>query len=270
MFALRITISAVVLAIASQVSAKPMRLDLCTDDRTKGWSFYCDPSVVEETEIEEQIPDPEPVVVEKPKTATEQIMEFRAHVDEVKHRAVLNPTEENVLAYMELNAEIARKAGHFTDQWQRVLFKTPSLNANVDHPLAAAGVTVYQDQKKAAQDATFRRVTQNNGLLFVFDDDAKCGICRVQGEILAAMEEHYGVEVLAVSRDGGSNAQFPGALIDAGQLKRFGLAEFPVPTLALVDPTNGQVDVLGSGLLTADEILQRSYVISEIPVGERY
>ena len=269
---MRITVvflCALALIIASKVIAKPMQLDFCADEKITGWSFYCDPALQEE-EPPQEVALPPAIPPQQPMTATEEIMAFRAHVDEIKYRAVLNPTEENVIAYMELNAEIARKAGHFTDQWQRVLFKTPELDANVKKPLAAAGITVFQDQMNAVQDAVFRRVAENNGLMFIFEDDAKCGICRVQGKVLADMEEQYGIEVLAVSRDGGVNAKFPDALVDIGQLKRFGLSGYPSPTLALVDPANNQVDVIGSGLITADEILQRIYVISEIPVGERY
>ena len=252
-------------------------LGLCDEDATKGWSFYCAPPEPEPEEepVEAAVPAPSPVPAKEPANeakgpATVAMMAFRAHIDEVKYKAVLNPTRENVQAYMEVNKEIGQKAGAFTDQWQRILFSTPHLDANVEYPLAAAGVGVYQDQKKAAREATFKNVAQTAGILFIFEASEKCGICRVQGTILAQMEKSYGVTILAISKDGGSNEQFPNAIVDAGRLVELGLDEYPAPTLALVSPKTQEVAVIGSGLLTGDQVLERVHVITEVPVGERY
>lgn len=275
---------ALVLAIAlgsllpEPSDAEPFRFSKCETRETTGWSFYC--REPEPEDIEEPAPPPPPPppeMVEAPEepredsiSATEQMMAYRAHVDELKHRAILDPTPENVLAYMEVNKQIADRAGDFAEQWQRVLFETPHLNANVDSPLAAAGISVFQDQMKAAREATFVKVAQTSGILFIFDGDARCGICRVQGEILAQMEEHFGVSILAVSKDGGSNAFFPEAYADGGRLAEMGLEDFPAPTLALINPNTNDIAVMGSGLITADQILQRVHLITEIPPGEQY
>ena len=262
-------------ANASFADSEPFRLDMCESRDTSGWSFYCRPPEPEPEEPIEEMVAPAPAPAPPPKepaplTATEQMMEFRALIDETKHRAVLNPTRENVLAYMEINKLIGDKAGAFTDQWQRILFATPHLNANVDSPLAEAGIGVYQDQMLAAREAAFQRVANEAGILFIFESDERCGICRVQGDILRQLEERYGVSILAVSKDGGGNQSFPNAFVGNGRLEELGLQEYPAPTLALADPDTGGVAVIGSGLVTADEILERVFVITEIPVGERY
>lgn len=261
-------------------SETAFQLDLCADSRTSGWSFYCKPPVDEPVEEEQEEPEPivpaispsvPPEVTEpKPGPSTVAILEFRAMVDDIKHRAVLDPTRENVLAYMEINKQIAEQAGAFTDQWQRILFETPHLDANVEYPLAAAGVGVYQDQLKAAREASFKETATTKGILFLFEDPNSCGICTVQGEVLAAMQDIYGVSILAVSRDGSQISTFPNAVTDNGQLASMGLDDYPAPTLAMIDPASNEVSVIGSGLLTADQVLERVYVITEVPVGERY
>lgn len=259
--------------------AEAFRITKCETRATTGWNFYCVDPEPEEVKEPAPAPPPMPEIAEIPEpeepredpiSATEQMMAFRAHVDELKHRAVLDPTPENVLAYMEVNKLVADRAGDFAEQWQRVLFETPHLNANVDSPLAAAGISVFQDQMKAAREATFVKVAQTTGILFIFEGDARCGICRVQGEILAQMEDHFGVSILAVSKDGGPNAFFPQAYADDGRLAELGLQDFPAPTLALIDPNTNEVAVMGSGLITADQILQRVHLITEIPSGEQY
>lgn len=253
-----------------------IRLDLCNTNETKGWSFYCaEPEPQEEPEEEEpenvDLVVPQPVPTEPQKgPATLAIEAYRAHVDEVKYRAVLDPTPENVLAYMDLQKELGDKAGAFTEQWQRNLYSAPHLDANVEYPLTAAGVGVYQDQLKAVRDNTLTKVASTSGIMFLFEDSAKCGVCRVQGEILAALQKRLGITILGVSKDGAANPDFSNAVHDNERLAQMGLAEFPAPTLALVNPHTNEIAVIGSGLLAEEQILERVYVITEVPVGERY
>ncbi|WP_165352851.1 conjugal transfer protein TraF [Loktanella sp. IMCC34160] len=264
------------MGLSADPGPDPFRLDMCDTRETRGWSFYCrppEPAVEEEDPVPEvaappPAPEAEPEEPEFP--ATEEMMAFRAYVDELKYRAVLDPTEENVRAYIEVQQAMIDQAGHFTDQWQRIIFKTPELSALDDFPMSSMGIGVYQDQMKAARDETFRQVATEAGIIFIFEDDATCGLCRAQGEVLSQMEEWYGVSILAVSRDGGRNEWFPEAVADDGRLADLGLADYPAPTMALAVPQTGEVAVMGTGLLTADEILDRTFVITQIPVGERY
>ena len=259
------------LCLSSPVAADGFTLGKCDEQATSGWAFYCDPDPAPEEEVvENTAPAPAPAPAPTPQTATEQMMAFRAHVDELKHRAVLDPTEENVRAYITVQKQMIDQAGHFTDQWQRVIFGSPELSVTDDFPMSAAGIGVYQDQMKAVRDETFREVANTSGIIFIFEDDSRCGMCRAQGEILAQMQDWYDVSVLAVSRDGGTNAAFPNAVIDQGQLQDFGLQDYPAPTMALVTPETGEIAVMGTGLLTADEILDRTFVITQVPVGQRY
>ena len=247
----------------------------CEGDEVSGWSFYCEPPA---PEVDEEVvqptstTEPKPLTDEEKYPSTAKMMEFRKMVDDIKHKAVLDSTPENVLAYMEINKVMAEKAGKFTDVWQRVLFETPHLDANVDYPLAQAGMGVYQDQMRVIQEETFKKVAETSGILFVFEDDSVCGMCKKQGEVLKAIEQMHGVSILAVARDGGSNEFYPNASIDNGRLSELGLDadKFPAPTMALIDPKTGQLEIIGSGILAADQLLERVYVITQIPVGERY
>lgn len=272
------TISLILMGTAA-LAETPFKLDLCGDARTKGWSYYCAPPVLaEEPEVEEQEPvvvisappvEAEPTQPEKG-PATQAILAFRAEVDEIKYKAVLDPTPENVQAYMEIQKQIGDQAGVFTETWQRVLYGTPHLDANTEYPLASAGIGVYQEQLKAARQAALERTAATRGILYIFEGSEACGICRVQGEVLQDMRARYGIEILAVSKDGGGDVNFPDAVVDAGQLEAMGLADFPAPTIALINPNTKEVDVIGSGLLTADQVLERVYVVTEVPEGQRY
>ncbi|WP_372574730.1 conjugal transfer protein TraF [Ruegeria jejuensis] len=249
----------------------------CNGDEVTGWHFYCDPEPEEDPEPQPepepettQAPEPAPEPDPKPLTATEQIEAYRKHANELKHRAILEPTPENLQAYMRVNREMVVMAQKFTAVWQRVLFSYPDLDANVKRPLTQMGTHIYQDQKNLAERAALQRAAEDATLIFVFDDPAYCRVCLAQSQILDAMRQQYGVEILAVSTDGSAIEHFPDAVADSGQLESLGMSEFPRPFVAVVDLTNGAVDHIGGGLLTEDQILERIRVVREIPIGERY
>jgi conjugal transfer pilus assembly protein TraF len=255
------------LAGAAAAEGKPN----CATPETTGWHFYCDPAPEEApAPPPEETAAPAPEATPEappPMTATEEMMAFRARVEELKHRAVLYPTEENVRAYMEINAEMAARAGTFADVWQRVLFRTPALDANTRRPLVQRGAQIYDVMRDAEREATLRRVAAEEGLLFVFEDPARCPLCAAQAEVLEGLNRRYGVEVLAISADGAAMPGFPGARTDTGQLAAMGIADLPRPLIALVNPGTDSVELIGAGLLAGDQILERVHVVRAVPVG---
>lgn len=248
----------------------------CGDAIRTGWNFYCDPPPPEEGPEEVAAPDalpealPSAASAPPPKTYAEQIETFRKEMDELKYRAVLEPTPEHVQDYMEAQQRMSRMAAAFTDQWQRVLFRTPSLDINTRFPMSQMGGAVYQDQIRTARETSLREAAANLGFMVVVEDPARCGLCTPQLEVVARMRESFGIEVIVVSADGSFHPLFPEAAVDTGQLRAFGLAESPRPTIALVEPRSGVVEPIGSGLLTEDVILERVHVVTKVPAGERY
>ncbi|MGO4855363.1 conjugal transfer protein TraF [Phaeovulum sp. W22_SRMD_FR3] len=245
----------------------------CRDDITTGWNFYCDP------EKEEPAPDQPaeapaapaaPAAPEKPKSYTEQIEEFRKELDEIKYRAVLEPTPENLQDYMEAQQRMSGMASAFTDQWQRVLFKSPALDINTRFPMSQMGGAVYQDQIRVARETSLKEAADNLGFMVVVEDSAICGLCTPQLEVIKRMQANFGIEPIVVTVDGSFHPLFPEAVVDTGQLKKLGLLEHPRPFIALVEPQAGIVEPLGGGLLTEDVILERVHVVTKIPAGERY
>ncbi len=272
MFEKSIIVYACVAAIASSspLGATSTPFGYCANDITTGWNFYCDPNA----EPEHAIAEPEqPSVIQPqsvPQTYTEQIEAFRRELDEMKYRAVLDPTPENVQSYMEAQLEMTRMASTFTDQWQRVLFRTPELDINTRFPMTASGGAVYQDQLRVAREQAIVDAASTLGFIVIVEDQTVCGLCGPQLEVIERLQDRTGIEALIVSADGSFHSQYPEALVDTGQLRRLGLHTHPKPTIALVEPVSGAVEPIGSGLLTEDMILERVYVITQIPPGERY
>lgn len=261
-------------ASASAYQADEMH---CEEERTSGWFFYCDPEVIEEETEGEREAEPDVVAIPEPtpeplpfETAKQQIEAFRAEVDELKFRAVLDPTYENVRAYMEMNKVMATMARAFTTQWQSVLFDSPHLDANVKNPLVAMGAQIRQDQIAERNQRLLREVAQNGGLMFVHTDPAQCGACRGQAEILADLEREYGISILAVAKDGVQIEGLGIPVLDTGQLAALGLDEIPTPFMAMVDTETKEVHRLGAGLLSREHILTRIAFVYEHKINGNF
>lgn len=259
-----------VLPAAADVSPQaPLRGFSCEDARTRGFNFYCDPSAVEEEAPEETAEDPPPPPAPM-KSYTEQMEDYRKALDELKHRAILEPTRANVQSYMQAQAAMVRQAGLFTEAWQRSLFENPLLDANVSRPLSQIGENLFQDNLDLERTVAFETATSERALMFVYESSATCLVCETQGEVLRHLVDQYGVTVLAVTRDGFPLETFPESLTDEGQIDNLGLGGVPSPFLALVEPLSNTVDLIGAGLMTQDVILDRVRIITSIPEGGLY
>ena len=88
----------------------------CSDGIQTGWHFYCDPEPVEEEPASDEeilpaiTPPPEKEPEEEPQTAQERLAVFSAQVEEAKALAILEPTEEHLIAYLRIQKEMVDRS----------------------------------------------------------------------------------------------------------------------------------------------------------------
>ena len=85
---------------------------------------------------------------------------------------------------------------------------------------------------------------------------------------LVAAAKPRGIEILPVSLDGGTLPEFPHPKTDTQVASELGVST--VPSLFLVDPQNRNVIPLGSGVMSADELADRIYVLTQTEPGKDY
>ena len=107
------TVYALVLAFASLLSAlstlpadaREWRSWCGTEAAPLGWHFYCDRG--EEEDEKEEAPQTQ---ASPPPSATERILSTRRALEEARARAILEPSAENVTAYLALQQEALQSA----------------------------------------------------------------------------------------------------------------------------------------------------------------
>lgn len=229
----------------------------CAERRLGTW-FYCD-----RPRRQPQAPAP---VAEEP--ATERLAAMRVTLDELKARAILDPSEQNVVAYIRYQREQLDRASTFSDVWQRALWQHPDMDYTLQRPVSTLGKRAWLDNRKADRDAVLTRLGERYGLFYFYAQS--CGACDVAGPILRSVADSHRLTVMAVSMDGGPSKDFPNYLVDSGQRERMGIPGKETPALVLYDTITRRTIPVGYGILSADEIMDRIFALTNTTVGSDF
>ena len=232
--------------------------DFYCGERRLGQWFYCSKPKAPE----------KPGPAEPQASATERMAAITNELDELKARAILEPTEANVIAYVRFQREQLDRASTFSDTWQRALWQNPDLDYTLQRPVSTVGKRAWLDNRKADRDAVLTNLGQRYGLFYFYAQS--CGACEIFGPILRSVADSHQMAVMAVSMDGGPNRDFPHYTVDSGQRARMGVPGNETPALVLFDTATRRTMPVGFGILSADEIMDRIFMLTNTKVGSDF
>ena len=246
--------------------------DWCGDPAAEprlGWHFYCDPA---EPPAEGEPDEPDEAAFPVPATqesgAVAEIARMRQVLEASRAVAILDPTPENVAAYLYLQQESLQRAATFSDVFRRVVWSTPELDYTLTRPAGALSKQLWSDERRSAQETTLANLGERYGLIYV--GDAGCAGCRVFGPLLRAFALRHGLDVLAVSLTGEDLEGWPEAVPDNGRTAELGLQGAPVPAVVLFDTETGQVLPVSFGVVAEDQLAERIHALTALEVGHDY
>ena len=230
-----------------------------------GWHFYCD-RPEPEPPAEPPVAPPSPEAA--PGTATERIEAMRRELEEARATAILDPTTENVAAYLRLQRETLQRAATFSDVFRRTVWAAPELDYTLRRPVGALAKRLWSDERRAKRDAALARLGERYGLIYL--GHAGCAGCKVFGPLLRAFSSRHGLDVLAVSLSGEALEGWPEAVADNGRAARLGLGDAPVPAVVLFDTKTKQVLPVGFGVMAEDQLAERIFALTALEPGRDY
>lgn len=187
------------------------------------------------------------------------LKEMREEAEKLLSRAVEEPTEEHLLAYVQYQRLVMKRAEAFAQTWQRVLWAHPELDPTVENPVVTAGLSIARAEKAKKRDAKLLDLARSSGIFYFFSGD--CSLCEIQSPILANFARSYGFSVVPISLDGTEDPLFGSAKVDRGAAERLGIRQ--APAIFLVRPKTGEVLRVGTGLLSMEELGERLDRLSE-------
>lgn len=230
----------------------------CAERRLGTW-FYC----------EKPKPASLPSHMPQQSSAKSQLAAITAQLEELKAAAILEPSSDNVTAYVRYQRAQLDRSSMFADVWQRALWQDPGLDYTLQRPVSTLGKRAWLDQRKADRDIILSQLSQRYGVFYFYS--SSCGACDIFSPILKAVSDKYGLSVLAVSMDGGPTSVFPDYMVDSGQYERLGLGtQRQVPALVLFDSVTRRPMPIGYGILSQDEIVDRVFQLTQVEAGGDY
>lgn len=215
-------------------------------DKERGWFWYEEPPAPEaKKDIEKPLasyPFPPPT-----------LEEAQRQLKDLKERAVMHPSEENLVAYIRLQNWVSDKSEQFADMWQRVIWRHPELDYSIGHPTDAQAILVRKDAEIANYSARLADIGRTYGLFFIFR--STCPYCHREAPMLKRFARRYGISVVPISQDGPGLPDYPHPRPDAGISAQLGVQS--VPALFLVNPNRREVMPIAYGLISEQELIQR-------------
>ena len=229
-------------------------------ERKLGTWFYCEKPAT--------VPGKSAQASRAPSAAT-QLAAIGAELQELKARAILDPSPENVTAYIRYQRAQLDRSSLFADVWQRALWQDPRLDYTLERPVSTLGKRAWIDQRKSDRDSVMSQLSRRYGVFYFYA--SSCGACDIFAPILKAVSAKYGLSVLAVSMDGGPSQVFPDYIVDTGQYEKLGLGtDRQVPAVVLFDSVAKRPMPIGYGILTQEEIMDRVFQLTQVKAGSDF
>ena len=227
-------------------------------ERRLGYWFYC---VRPKAPPADQAPP-------QASSATAQLDAITTTLRELKARAIIEPSPENVTAYIRFQREQLDRASLFSDVWQRAIWQDPELDYTLERPVGTLAKRQWQDARTAERDTVMAHLSERYGLFYFFAQT--CGACEVMSPIVKSVADRWHLTVRAISTDGGPSRHFPQYTVENGQRPRMGLEPRITPALVLWDSVAKRPIPIGYGVLSADELQDRIFLLTSKEAGHDY
>jgi len=201
-------------------------------------------------------------------TASEQLDQVTAELRELKAKAILDPSETNIEAYIRFQRAQLDRSSMFADMWQRAVWQHPDLDYTLQRPVSTLAKRQWIDNRKTDKDAALAALGQRYGIFYFFAQS--CAACDVFSPILKSVADSHGIHVMAISTDGGPSSTFHNYVVDSGQRERMGLHDNVTPAVILFDTATQRALPIGYGVMAADELMDRIFALTATQPGKDY
>ena len=230
-----------IIAFLTLFSARVWSEAIFYQKKAEGWFWY-----------EEHPKDKEPLESLKTLTPSQTITVQRETLEKQLHKAILEPSFENIKQYLYLQKGIMDQSQRFSENWQKVLLLEPALDETITHPVNQTARHIYLDAEKTRKEAKIKSFSEEYGLFFFFN--SQCKFCEAFAPTVKIFADKYQWEVLPISLDGGTLAAFPNPKTDNGLAARLKITT--VPSLIAMHVKTKAIIPLSFKLISETELEQ--------------
>jgi conjugal transfer pilus assembly protein TraF len=214
--------------------------------KAEGWAWY------EEESKEECVINEEQEEI----SAVKQLEIIKKNLELLFAEALLDPSHENLVKYMETQKEWVEKSADFSGRWGRVLLERPDLD-----PTATNFATTHYGRRLQKvlehenKERLIRSVAKKYGIFFFYEGGNKSSTAF--GQVVRAFADKYHWTLVGISMDGISIANMKNE-VNPELSKKLGIHIFPA--LLAFEPKSQTMIPLAFGLKSLDQIENNVFV----------
>ncbi len=186
----------------------------------------------------------------------ERIDALKKEFNRAQHKALDDPTLENVIIAQRLHKQILEKSHKFATMWQLATILDYKL-VNMDEPVNSLHKKLYEVRQEEENSKKLRLLAKDWGLILQVNQG--CEYCHAFTPIVLEFANKYKFQLLFVSNDG-ENFEHIKTTRDTGLLSRLNPTNF-VPVLYLVDSSGIQIYPVARGIINEDKIAKNILLI---------
>ena len=137
----------------------------CRERRLGEW-FYCEKPKAKPSDQRAANPS---------QSSAEQLAAISKQLEEMKARAILEPTTENVSAYIAFQREQLNRASSFADMWRRTIWQNPELDYTLQRPVNQLGKRTWLDNRTADRNRVLGSISKRYGVFYFYS--SACAAC---------------------------------------------------------------------------------------------
>jgi conjugal transfer pilus assembly protein TraF len=227
-------------------------------EHERGWFWY---EVVPEKKAEKKKPEKKSPARKQKKAISyaEMLKEIRAELDEIRARAILFPTPENVAAWYRAQLIMAQLAGTFTKEAVLIPVLFPELDiASELGGASQLGMETVSYIKRAELQAQLKSICQNSVLLLIYRSPG-CFLCERQAEEILRLRQKLGFKVYALYEGAAPDGVDRARPLTEKLSRLLNVKVFPTVFLF----RDGQLHYLGSGFLGQQDLERRILLLAQ-------
>lgn len=132
-------------------------------DRERGWFWYEDPPPPAEKEDKKE--EPVPIgggssAATAPLSPREQLKRQGELMEEALSQAVLDPTPENIRAFLEHSSRIQQQSQLFATRFKEVLWTEPEYDYRLERPVSTDAIIASSEEEHLAQEIRLYEIAE--------------------------------------------------------------------------------------------------------------
>lgn len=229
---LRCMLSAWLLLVSQSIVAQTF-----FEQHQKGWFWY------------ERF-DPQKKLRNTPLNPTQRMQALQQTVEQSLNLAILEPTEAHLKTFAEHYFTAIHQAQSFTDGYQLMLLKNPTLDYGLRFPTSPQAQALYAKEQQDHTRLALQGFASTQGLFFFFKGN--CPYCKIFAPVVQAFAKDYGITVLPISLDGTSLPGFKKSHHNEAIAALLKVQQ--VPFLVAVDPRTQVITPLAQGAIAYSQL----------------